>query len=387
MNVQTIYPITTGAKVTQVADPTESNTAKETLNEVLQNMAKTYASLDKTGEKTRSEETWHIQYNHIDLGGLKAEDSYANKTAMDLLKVILSPVYYPYAKPSNVSGMSSVLKNANQHAWYTNEVPTSTTWSSIVTHPTIELENPVTFYSYGGNYEANSVGAYTLSIGRGGVSSNIESLEDCYKITVTYSNVKATKPTGITLQTSDPDKGNVDDLGTDEKQQSPSLSFEGSFPDTKSLDQKQSISYIKFPIVLSPNSAANRTAGNYTPYWWEDGKPYSGSTANKKAGGDIIGGDSEAEFYLLEDFADKDIVKITYDQVLNGKTYTPEVTSYTIDSNTTKYFKKDGNVWVEDLSPTDASKKFVKCTLLSNTISGNFMCPQTKFTIIFKKPS
>lgn len=325
MKVNTIYPVTTADKVTKVADPTNGGN-KASLAEVLANMASKYASLDKTGEGARTSETWHKKDNHISFGGLQSSVDYDDKTALDLLKAVLSPEYYPYKKSSFF-----LQKLGNDvFTWYNSNTHRKNYFG--VGFPNLSLTNTVSIWSYPstGGYNATEAGRYILDnyTWSRSPSENVDAFRITYSVDPTAS-FTLNSP----LYTS---------LGKETPYISESKDSQNYNLAIGDLEQKDfSTQYYK--ITVKKPLVVYKDGDNYIPCWWLDDNP-----ANKKVECKAIAGEQPV-FYILKDavLAAKTPITFSSKNELGGKTLWAE-TRNTIRTNISLKLKMSGDYMVED---------------------------------------
>lgn len=329
MKVNTIYPVTTADKVTKVADPTNGGN-KASLAEVLANMASKYASLDKTGEGARTSETWHKKDNHISFGGLQSSVDYDDKTALDLLKAVLSPEYYPYKETKQ---MSVSKDKGDIFAWYKPNTHSESYDGGGF--PNLTLKNSVHVFSYPntGGYNTIDVGSYTLDEYRW--DGSYKNDDDAYRITYSTNSLSASINLNNPLYTS---------LGEETTDLSEIKDSQNPTTDVNSLDTV-SFSTIKYNITVKKPLVVYKDEQNrYVPCWWINNNPDSKEVECKAIAG------AHPDFYILKNVVsvNKDNIKFYSKNELGGKTiWVP--TSNTIGTNILLKLKMSGNYMVEDL--------------------------------------
>ena len=326
MKVNTIYPVTTADKVTKVADPTNGGN-KASLAEVLANMASKYASLDKTGEGARTSETWHKKDNHISFGGLQSSVDYDDKTALDLLKAVLSPEYYPYKKST-----FSLRKSGNDvFTWYNSNTHRKNYYG--VAYPNLSLIDTVSIWSYPstGGYNATEAGRYILDNYTWSRLSPVEGV-DAFRITY-YVDPTASITLNNTLYTS---------LGEETTYISKSKDSQNYDLTIGDLEQKDfSTQYYK--ITVKKPLVVYKDGNDYVPCWWLNDNP-----TNKEVECKAIAG-KQPVFYVLKDavLAAKTPITFSSKNELGGKTMWAETVN-TTRTNTSLNLKMSGNLMVVD---------------------------------------
>lgn len=327
MKVNTIYPVTTADKVTKVSDPTNGGN-KASLAEVLANMAVKYASLDKTGQGARASETWHQQDNHISFGGLQESVDYSDKTALDLLKAVLSPEYYPYKE----SKFSLGKLGNDVFTWY--NASTHRNDYTGGTFPNLYLSDTVSVWSYpsDGGYNATSVAKYIL---KDYTWKRLQSSEDVDAFRIKYYvNPKAE----ITL--------NADNLytslGTQTSYISESKNSQSYDLTVDDLKEKEFSTVYYNVTVKKPLVVYKDGNGNYVPCWWINNDP-----TQKKVECKAIAS-QQPIFYILKEAASAANYSVTFcsKNELGGKIYWVPTSTPIVDY-TPLSLKMDGNYMVE----------------------------------------
>ena len=327
MIVNTIYPVTTADKVTKVSDPTNGGN-QASLAEVLANMATKYASLDKTGEGARTSETWHKKDNHISFGGLQSSVDYDDKTALDLLKAVLSPEYYPYKEIKQMN----VSKNKDDvFTWYNSNTHSESYIGGG--YPNLSLNNSVHVFSYPstGGYNTIDVGSYTLD----GYNWSGSYRHDIDAYRITYSaNPSASIVLNDNLYTS---LGvETTDLAESKNNQNPTTNVDSL--GTVSFSTKKYNITVRKPLVVYKDEQ-NR----YVPCWWVNNNPTLKEVECKAIANAL------PIFYVLKDAVsvNKDNIKFYSKNELGGKVTWVE-TSNTHGTNILLKLKMSGDYMVED---------------------------------------